>query len=78
MNFFAGLWLVILYCQDKMPALFMDLIHEQGGVPIASIVTVLPLISSSFNNLGIAVISLVFESMGSCARINPAQHPADR
>lgn len=30
MNFFAGLWLVILYCQDKMPALFMDLIHDCG------------------------------------------------
>ena len=40
-------------------------------VPTASIVTMLPLISRSFNNSGIAVISFVFESTGSCASINP-------
>ena len=40
-------------------------------VPIASIVTVLPFISRSFNNSGITAISFVFASTGSCASINP-------
>ena len=54
-----------------MPALFMDLIHDCGLGTDSIDRYGAPLISSSFNNLGIAVISFVFESMGSCARINP-------